>query len=68
MRVIVYTTETCPKCKILKTKLQQKNIEYTEINDTNEMIRLGILNVPVLSVDGTMKDFAEANRWVNEQE
>lgn len=67
MDIVLFSTD-CPRCKVLKSKLNAKNIKYTENNDTDEMIRLGITMVPVLKVDGVMKNFAEANQWVNEQE
>ena len=50
--ITIYTTQTCPKCKILKKKLQEKGIEYKEFNDEDEMQRMGILSVPVMDVDG----------------
>ncbi len=31
------------------------------------MLALGIMSVPVLSVDGDMMDFSKAVQWVNEQ-
>lgn len=30
MQVIIYTTQTCPYCKMLKDYLNQKNIPFTE--------------------------------------
>ena len=57
----------CPKCTILKKKLSQKGIEYTEINDTQQMINMGLQSVPWLEVDGQMMDFNQANQWINEQ-
>lgn len=62
----MYSTH-CPKCKILETKLKQKNIEYEECTDINEMLSKGIETVPVLEVDGQMLDFGKAIRWVNER-
>lgn len=65
--VILYTTG-CPRCHVLETKLKQKNIEYAECNDVEEMERKGISSVPCLSVDGEILDFGSAVKWVNEQE
>lgn len=65
MEVVLYTTH-CPKCSILEKKLHDKNIEYTEVCDVDKIISMGIDTVPVLSVDGVMKNFSEANKWVNE--
>lgn len=62
----MYSTH-CPKCKILETKLKQKNIEYEECTDINEMLSKGIETVPILEVDGQMLDFGKAVRWVNER-
>lgn len=57
----------CPKCTILKKKLAQKDIEYTEVNDIQQMLDMGLQSVPWLEVDGQMMDFNQANKWINEQ-
>ena len=66
MDIILYSTG-CPKCNILKKKLAEKNIQYIENNDVEEMASLGIDFVPVLYVNGEMLQFKEANDWVNQQ-
>ena len=65
--ITIYTTATCPKCKILKKKLDEKGIEYEEFNDEDEMQRMGILSVPVMDVDGEQLDFPAAIKYVNER-
>lgn len=65
--ITIYTTQTCPKCKILKKKLQEKGIEYKEFNDEDEMQCMGILSVPVMDVDGEQLDFPAAIKYVNER-
>ena len=65
MDIILYSTGS-PKCKILKKKLEDKNIDYVENDDIETMISLGIEQVPVLSVDNKLFQFAEAVKWVNE--
>lgn len=62
----MYTTH-CPKCNVLKTKLQITNIEYQEISDTSEMEDLGIDTVPMLEVDGNLMNFMQAITWINER-
>ena len=57
----------CPKCTILKKKLSQKGIEYTEVNDIQQMLDMGLQSVPWLEVDGQMMNFEQANKWINEQ-
>lgn len=64
MSIILYSTG-CPKCNVLKSKLKEKNIEFVENNSVEEMARLGITQVPVLSVSGVLLDFKKAVIWVN---
>lgn len=67
MMIKMYSTG-CPRCKVLKAKLDKKGIDYEEINDIEEMTRLGMKSAPALSVDGELLDFKKANDWVNAQE
>ena len=66
MEITLYSTG-CPKCKVLKKKLEEKGIKYTENNSVDEMLSLGISQVPVLSVNNKLLDFSTANDWVNQQ-
>lgn len=63
---ILYSTG-CPKCEVLKKKLAEKGIQYTENNSVDEMLKLGIEAVPVLKVNDRLLDFKEAVDWVNKQ-
>ena len=65
--ITIYTTATCPKCRILKKKLDEKGIAYEEFSDEDEMQRMGILSVPIMSVDGRLMEFPEAIKYVNER-
>lgn len=66
MEIIFYSTN-CPKCKILEKKLTEKNIKFTKNNNVVEMAELGIDQVPVLSINGSLLNFVEANEWINER-
>lgn len=66
MEIILYTTR-CPICKMLEKRLADKKIEYTECTDIAKMKGLGIKQVPVLSVDGTLYGAQEAVKWINER-
>ena len=63
--VKLYSTG-CPKCKILKTKLDKANIQYETISDINEMLEKGFDTVPVLVVENNIMEFVAANNWINE--
>lgn len=64
MDVILYTT-FCPKCNVLKSKLDEAGISYKIVTSIDEMIELGIMTSPVLSVNGQLLSFIEAVDWVN---
>lgn len=63
-KIILYSTG-CPKCTVLKKKLEEKNILYYLVTDADEMLGLGFTTVPRLRVGDKLMDFAEAVRWVN---
>lgn len=65
MVVKLYSTPTCPRCKILKDKMNDKNIEFTECQDVEEMEKLGIEDIPQLMVNGRLLDFGQAVKYIN---
>ena len=62
MKVILYTND-CPKCKILKIKLDEKNIPYEIFDDMDEMLKKGFRSMPMLDVDGKVMTFLDAVEW-----
>ena len=64
MKVILYSTN-CPRCKVLKTKLEQKKIQYEECTDIEEMLKLNIKMAPILQVDDSLLDFTCDIKWIN---
>lgn len=65
--MVVFYTTGCPKCGVLKKKLDAKGIEYEENNSVMEMLSLGITQVPVLKVEDRLLEFSKANNWINQQ-
>jgi glutaredoxin len=63
--VTIYTTPTCSKCKILKKKMDEKKIDYTEIQGIDVMQSLGFTEVPMVKMGDRYINFREANEWVN---
>ena len=56
----------CPKCKVLETKLNQKNVKYEVCTDIDKMRSLKIMSAPVLEMeDGSRLAFTDAVKWVN---
>lgn len=68
-KITLYSTN-CPKCKVITKKLQQKGIEFTEIDckaDLTyiEMLRgKGFSSMPIMQVGEEFLDFMTANRWI----
>lgn len=66
---ILYTTH-CPRCEVLKKKLEQSNIEFVEETDLNTMLDLNIKAAPMLQLEGdkTLLDFSAALKWLKDLE
>ena len=64
--VILYE-HGCPRCKVLKAKLDQKGIKYENISDVEVMKAKGFVEAPKLEVNGQIMDFKEAVEWIKEQ-
>lgn len=65
-KVILYE-HGCPRCKVLKMKLDQKGIQYENITDIEVMKTKGFTEAPKLEVEGKIMDFKEAVEWIKEQ-
>ena len=63
-KIILYE-HGCPRCKVLKMKLDQKEIQYETVNDVEQMKAKGFSEAPKLEVDGVIMGFKEAVDWVN---
>jgi len=60
-KIIIYSTPTCPYCKKAKAYLQEKGIEYTDIDVSRDesmqkkMIeKSGTISVPVIDISGVI--------------
>ncbi len=63
--MILYTTH-CPKCSILKTKLDEAGLEYETVTDIETIAEKGFRTVPMLEIDGKILDFAQAIKYIKE--
>lgn len=64
--MITLYTIGCPACIILEKKLLQANINYTSVSDQQILQEKGIIQFPVLEVNGVRYSFGEANKWLKE--
>ena len=50
MRVVLYTLPTCGICHMIKTKLQEKNIQFEEVNFENIAEAINSNRAPALEI------------------
>ena len=57
----IYTTSTCPYCKMVKEYLKERNAEYEEHDVSNDeasqkemLAKSHQMGVPVIDIDGTI--------------
>lgn len=65
--IVLYTTH-CPKCRVLESKLDNKNIEYNICEDINIIQNKDITALPALEINNEILNFKDAVNWVNKQE
>lgn len=63
MEITLFSTG-CPKCKVLKKKLDDAGIDYETKTDPDEMIKLGFKTAPMLGVGEDYYDFSKAIAWL----
>lgn len=66
MSNVTFFSTNCPRCKVLKSKLDAKNIKYTIVSDKDEMIKRGFESAPMLDVDGEIMTYTKAVAWLKE--
>lgn len=69
MEAILFSTG-CPRCEVLKKKLQQKGIMFSVPGNDDVMKaseEYGFSTVPQLLVGDKLMDFSAAVKWIGEQ-
>lgn len=71
MTVKMYSTG-CPKCNVMKKKLDDAKIEHTVVTEQSEIENVarahGFSTVPLLEVDGVVMDFRDGCAWINKNQ
>lgn len=68
MNQIIFYTTHCPKCKVLKAKLDSLNIDYITQDDINIMENMGMTTAPMLQIENNLLTFSQAVKWLKEYE
>lgn len=68
MAVKIYTMPTCGICKVMKSKMCAKGIDFEEYNLVDYMDELNVMSAPVLMVDEEIYTSpTQINNWINQQ-
>ena len=67
MREVILYGNGCPKCKVIKSRLEKEKIKFIEKDDSEKLQSLGYKSYPVLEVDEKFMEFASAYKWINER-
>ncbi len=65
-KVILYSTETCHRCKAVKQILNANSVDYEEVVDINVMKNKNFTEVPMMEVDDKTLDYMDIMTWLKE--
>ena len=67
MEKIILHSTNCPKCQVLRKKMEIKKIPFEEnLNvDFNLLKNKGFISAPILQVEDQYMSFEDANKWIN---
>lgn len=64
-QVILYTSDTCERCKIVKQMLKVHSVAYTEVTDRDYMLGLSLEGVPAIEVDNKIiSEYPSVLSWL----
>ena len=68
-KLLLYGSPTCPRCMVLRKKMEIAGIEFEETHDIQKLAELGFQQLPILCVGGKeYLDFKSAVAYVKELE
>lgn len=59
-KIILYTSDTCHRCKIVKELFAIHSVEYEEVTDKDLILSMDVESVPVIEVENQIID-----NWVS---
>lgn len=64
--MMILFSNDCPKCKILESRLNSKNIEFIKNDNFEELIEKGFNSAPILKIENKYLTYLEAINWIKE--
>ena len=59
MNIKVYSLPNCPRCVVLRVKLNNKGYKYEEIMDEEILLQKGFTFLPMVEIDEKIYTFSE---------
>lgn len=64
-KIILYTSDTCHRCNVVKELLGIHSVKYEEVADRDFILSLGLEGVPAIEVDGKIiDDYISVLAWL----
>ena len=64
-QIILYTSDACDRCKIVKQMLNVHSVNYTEVTDREYILSLGLAEVPAIEVgDKIISEYPSVLSWL----
>lgn len=64
--MMILFSNDCPKCKILESRLNSKNIEFIKNDNFEKLIEAGFNSAPILKIENKYLTYLEAINWIKE--
>ena len=55
-QIILYTSDTCTRCRTVKEMLRVHSVDYVEVTDRDYMLSLNLESVPAIEVGNKIID------------
>lgn len=65
-KIILYSTDTCHRCKMVKQILNIHNVQYVEVTDIDLMKDKCFNEVPMMEINGQTLDYGDIVAWLKE--
>lgn len=64
-KIVLYASEECGRCPIVKMFLDYHQVPYEEVNDNQTLIDKGFEEFPVMEVDGEFLNYRDILYWLD---
>ena len=64
-QIILYTSDTCDRCRIVKQMLNTHSVTYEEVADKDYILGLGVESVPAIKIgDRIISEYPSVLSWL----